>query len=146
MTLVKIKKKSKRGNVSHWWVLWMMLAGWAGFANRVNWWTPHLREARLAVHDPRFLKGHICSPSFPFGSVRHRDLLHRVPQTSLALRQVHNCSRTRSLIRTHAFAAPAFVSPRNFPYAFTLPATWRSCDNTDFLNIFYALKTWASLM
>jgi len=67
------------------------------FANGVNWRAPHLREARLAVHDSR--RGTHARLRFPFGSVRHRDLLHRGPQTSLALRLVHN-SRIRSLIRT----------------------------------------------
>lgn len=50
--------------------------------------------------DSRFsiLEGaHTCSPSFPFVPLRHRDLLHRGPQTSLAHRQVHISRGSRTL-------------------------------------------------
>lgn len=60
----------------------------AAWDSRSKWNLPHLGGEACSILDG----AHTCSPSFPFdspGRLRHRDLLHRGPQTSLALRQVH---------------------------------------------------------
>lgn len=90
----------------------------AAWDSRSKWKPPHLGGEAC---DSRFsiLEGaHTCSPSFPFVPLRHRDLLHRGPQTSLAHRQVHISRNSRTLAvspssRTSPFAYPYF--PRHVP-------------------------------
>lgn len=89
-------------------------------------------EARLAVHDSR--RGTHARLRFPFGSVRHRDLLHRGPQTSLALRQVHN-SRIRSLVRIRRTGTRKSTQSLHIRSALT--ATWLTLAEVSLTLLFY---------
>lgn len=116
-----------------------MMSGDAERVSRMEWIggrpTCGRRGSRCTILDSR--RGTHARLRFPFGSVRHRDLLHRGPQTSLALRQVHN-SRIRSLIRTRrAGTRKSTQIPSHIYVLLWLPRDWHAhWELIDFLILF----------